>query len=726
MDSKKETNNKTFILLGASFLVLLLLAVTFEDWRHLFWKKPAVGGGETSATDNVETPENGDEIGKESIGDIVKQETLATELPEDARQMLSEDEKKLIAIHDTMRVIPPTTGLRVSAPTGIEAAQEGLIEVKRMIEPGSTEEILGILENPDIYPGRIVSITSLARPDYNLSFSSLGGLSLHKYNVFASAITPKGIPAEDANKNPIRFDSKEVEGGIQDMTRKTYEFFLQDLQSKSGNGVGNGHVELIVKTAKSLEEGCQKLGIHLAYKGFSSDFDRKEAERTNKEYLFLMLKHEYFQVQSSISRKSPTLLTSRVDANPQSIQDFTQMATWKLLPNGIPFQEVPAVVDVVTYGRIVLVASERAIFDEQTITDFAASYKNPSVEGKLSLKDQLNRLLEGSTYKVITWGGGAEVPPNPLGSVEKEAVTKAFLDSLADTINWSPTTPGRPIGFKAKYLNQASTIALSHNFSDKDVIGRKSGYPVEVLVEFFCGNDMDGLFRGMGEWKIKLTSSEDSESRTLTEMSRIGDGDSKPQWRHPTTLAGLTFNRPLTLTISAKEDDEDESETQTFAHVFQGVDFSQVPKVYEEFSQAELKTLTKSLADATNKMFELRRFGDIHVLTEDDVKKRAGTEVTSAAFMDGYKKAKEAAIDTDEAIEKCRAALEKAKEKWKGVREAVEKHEIVRQSVTQQDNYFKITLKPNPLLTINAVNTLFDTVDETLTSMKQKLQKGGE
>lgn len=734
MDQNNKKSNKFFIPIGIIFLVLALLGLTFNDWRHFVWKKPVnddVTMVEVDVTkaehEDNEKKNNPEGSAKVEIGEVVDSQAFGNEHPRVKNDELTKEEDELIAIHDLMRPVPSSAGLRVTAPTGIEAAQEGLIEVKRMIEPGSTEEILGILLSQDIYPGRIISITSLARPDYNLAFSSLGGFSLHPYNVYAAAITPQGTPAQDTNKNPIRFESREIEAGMQDSTRRTYEFFLQDLQSKSANAVGNGHVELIVKTAKSVEEACQKLGIHLAYKGFSADFDKEEAKRTNKEYLFMMLKHEYFQVQSSVVRKSPTLLTSRVEATRQNIEDFSKMAAWKLLPNGIPYQEVPAVIDVVTYGRIVLVASERAIFDEQAAADFEARFKNPTSEVKTNFQEELYRFLEGSTYKVITWGGGAEVPPNPLGTVQKERVTAMFLDSLSDTVSWSPTTPGRPIGFQAKYLNQGSTVALSHNFSDKDVIGRQQGYPVHLMVEFHCGDDMDGWFlRGMGEWKITLKSSEDSKEQTLTEMIRISDGHEKPQWNHPTAIPSIKFNKALTLTISAHEDDEDPSEKQTFDLVFDGTDFSQVPKAYDDFSRAELKALTQALTEATNKMFELRRFGDIHLLAEADAKKRAGDAGEASDFMKGYLKAKEAAKETEEAIQNCRIILEKAKGKWTDVQKAVEAHEIVRQSTTQQDNFFVIKLKPNPTLTTNAVNSLFDSVDETLKSMTKKLTSATE
>src|SRR5207253_2529461 len=102
---------------------------------------------------------------------------------------------------------------------------------------------------------------------------------------------------------------------------------------------------------------------------------------------------------------------------------------------------------------------------------------------------------------------------------------------------------------------------------------------------------------------------------------------------------------------------------------------------YEEFADQELKALADALKVATTSMFEVRKFGDIHNLSESDATKR-GEE-----FMKGYQESLKRAVTANADLDKATVALDAARVMWKKVKPALSTHTIDVTSDRKEDNF---------------------------------------
>jgi len=690
-------------------VIFATIAVALIAWAVFDW----VGRTPTNSTEEL----NDDatlEVATPLIGDLqVIAEIGKTEKIDEGINDLDRD---LIAAYHRFSFVPPSNNLELDVPTDFRASKEGLAEVRRLIQPGSAQEFIGVLNNEEfLYPGRIISITPIARPDYRLPQQSLGGLTLQSYKVFASAVTANGKTLRDAAEREVQFHDAKIPAGLQSATSEHYERFLQRLQSQ-GAHASNGHTVFIYKTAHTLEEGFQQLGINASYGALSLDVDTRGEFRDEQQHIFMMLKQEYFRVRSDTAHESPHVLTARVQSTPTNVETLTNLSEWKRTDDGsIPYQQVPAVIRSVTYGRVVLVASETKEFTKAEIDRLMLEYSTPTASARIEFERALKELLERATFKLVTWGGGATKVPDLKSGVSADQVAAIFAEAAGSEAKWDNNHPGRAIGFSAQYLDQATTQAHSFSLSDKSLLAASPGYPTDARFAFFCGDDQDGFLKGAGEFDFKLESTlpKGNEPVPLGGRADIDDGDGQPQWRHTHRLASMNYMQPLTLTVTAKE--EDEGNGTSYPIDFAERELKPVTDEFMSFSNGTIQKLGTSVGNISQSFHKLRKLGDIHKVAEQVAKDR-GPQYESAR--------KDALMLVDQ----IRASIKQARTKhasvtkdWAGVKQRLGQHVLKKESSVLAESKFSVELVPHNNSTIRSVESMLKSLESALSDIERRL-----
>lgn len=714
--------SKAIVIAGIAVVALVIVAIV--AWPR-FTEKVLTGDPNTAT--EIATEERRSEVPPPEFGAVETAKPMLVNLPDGA----TNEAKELIDAYSQFAYIPSSKHLQLSTSAALRTSKSGLEEVRRLIVPGSEDEFIGILNNEDfLYPGRVVSLTPIARPDYDLDVEKLSGFALTDFNVYVASVTPSGDVQKDKKGNTINFGEAKLRPGQQDAQAKDYEQFLQLTQANGARYSSNGNTVFLVKTAHALDEGYQKLGINAKYGMSSVSFSTQAEHRNEQRHLFLMLKQEYFRVRHSPSEsQTGNVLTTMIQPTADNVQLMQELAQWRRTPQGgIPYQSVPGMINSVTYGRIILAASETASYSDEEIARFAAKYANPSSEISTEFQNQLKTLLNRSTFKLVSWGGGhAGLPAGLVEGVAKDKVEHAdvvdlFFKTAGEKAKWSSEHPGRPIGFTAYYLDQKGTQAISYSISDKNLLADRGGFFTDLLFSFNCGDDRDGAFSGDGEFKFNLTVPSDPNIKNLDLGSKgIDDGAAKPQWQGRIRY-DFNYRAPFSLNVHTTEEDDflnganDESD---FPVTFEEAALKPVPDSYTIFSSNELKTLTDVIQGIVSDYHDLRKLGDIHKISEQEATAIGKSSPEFKAAWD-VATAKVAKIIKDHSDAKTQ--LDAARKTWnERIVPDLRSHRVSAESPVVEKSTIRVELIPHSTLTIETVNGMFEALNQSLDNVKKGL-----
>src|SRR5205085_10520429 len=113
-EERRRMAKKHKITVGLSIVILLLLAVTYKTWRSWLWPRPSVNADFPIGEDDEQrkddtskkTARPGKAVRKVEIGALIEPETLKSNIIDTKDASLSDDERKLIDIHDTFQEVP--------------------------------------------------------------------------------------------------------------------------------------------------------------------------------------------------------------------------------------------------------------------------------------------------------------------------------------------------------------------------------------------------------------------------------------------------------------------------------------------------------------------------------------------------------------------------------------------------------------------------------------------
>jgi Thiol-activated cytolysin len=252
-------------------------------------------------------------------------------------------------------------------------------------------------------------------------------------------------------------------------TTATVTDAMNALLAQSFAGVTTADLDVYVSQAYSLEHSLQQLGISVHYLGLDVKAQMGHSFQEKKASFVANVTQKYFDVSAS----DPGPTSSYFDPSVTPAQAAPYMG------QGNP----PVYVSSITFGRRLVLLMLTDAREESFDAAIQATYGWASGSASGNAKVSTSSLMTESTIQLLDIGGSTAAGVKLLSANPGDAAAlQAITDYIAAGANWSSNSPGAPIGWTLRYVDDAVGFLAEDALDYNTLSFKRKCFPNTVVV----------------------------------------------------------------------------------------------------------------------------------------------------------------------------------------------------------------------------------------------------